>query len=111
MRTFSPVVTTGLDFLIGLSLLQYLAILSWTGLVFYVAAALFAVSQGYLEVSSLIGTRRTRAYEPTYYDDEEPGDEGYGYAETHDEYYEETPYEDPRAGANWRREPRRYALG
>jgi len=107
----SALVTTGLDFLIGLSLLQYLAILSWTGLVFYVAAALFAVSQGYLEVSSLVGTRRTRAYEPAYYEDEELGDEEYGYADTHDGYYEETAYEDQPAGASWRREPRRYALG
>lgn len=98
----SALVTTGLDFLIGLSLLQYLAILSWTALVCYLAAALFAVSQGYLEVSSLVGSRRTKAYAPTYQDETYYEDEG---------YYEDEAYDDASNSDQWSRESRRYALG
>jgi hypothetical protein len=100
----SALVTTGLNFLIGLSLLQYLAILSWTGLVFDVAAALFAISLGYLEVTSLLGRRVTRAFS-SHHDNtvESP---------YHDEVYDEEAAWDTAAGDDrWRREPRRYALG
>jgi hypothetical protein len=103
----SALVTTGLNFLIGLSLLQYLAVLSWIALVFYSAAALFAVSQGYLEVSSLVGHRRTRAFAPA--DEEE-----YVEDQVYDEdpaYYEEEAYEQAADADRWRRESRRYALG
>ena len=99
----SALVTTGMNFLIGLSLLQYLAILSWTALVFYVAAALFAVSQGYLEVASLLGHRATRAF--SAFDDE---------AQIHysdESYDEEAAWETAESDDQWRRESRRYALG
>lgn len=98
----SALVTTGLNLLIGLSLLQYLAILSWVGVVAYVAIALFAVSQGYLEVSSLVGRRATEyavageEEAPTYEDEVYDGDEAYESASDIDQ---------------WRRESRRYALG
>jgi hypothetical protein len=99
----SALVTTGLNFLIGLSILQYLAVLSWVGLVFYVAAALFAISQGCLEVSSLVGSRRTKAYAPTYDDATETYED-----EAHDD---EEAYEEASDIDQWRRESRRYALG
>lgn len=100
----SAVLTTGVNFLVGLSLVQYLAVLSWIGLVLYVATALFAISQGYLEVSSLIGRRTTRAYSPLEQslDDEYVSDEA---------YYEEEAYEDLSSTDEWRRERRRFALG
>jgi hypothetical protein len=98
----SAVVTTALNFLIGLSLVQYLAVLSWVALVVYVAVAFFAVSQGYLEVSSLWG-RRTTAYPVLEQGTTEPIDED-GYYE--DGYYEVVPEDD-----QWGRESRRYALG
>jgi hypothetical protein len=102
----SAMVTTGLNFLIGLSVLQYLAILSWVGLVFYMAAALFAVSQGYLEVSSLVG-RRSKALAPTY---DDASFEKVAYYEE-EASYEDDVYEEAANNDEWRREPRRYALG
>ena len=103
----SALVTTGLNFLIGLSLLQYLAILSWVGLVFYVAAALFAVSQGYLEASSLVAGRR-RHVDASGYEDPAmaPLDEAYYADEAYDNAYDTAADVD-----EWRRESRRYALG
>lgn len=98
----STVVTTGLNFVIGLSLVQYLAVLSWAALIFYVAAAFFAVSQGYLEVSSLWG-RRTTAYRVLEQVGTEPIDE--------DGYYDDVAYEEVSEDDQWRRESRRYALG
>ncbi len=102
----SALVTTGVNVLVGLSVVQYLAILSWTALVFDVAAALYAVSQGYLEVSSLLGRRTTRAFSAgaEYVDDV---DDAYG-AARFDGFgdAEAAPDED-----QWRREPRHYALG
>ncbi len=105
--TLSAIVTTGLDFLVGLSLLQYLAVLSWVTLVAYIAAALFAVSLGFIEASALMGRRTTRAYAPSYVDEI-----GAGYA---DEAYEEPAYAQGYDGPFYddqeRRESRRYALG
>jgi hypothetical protein len=99
----SALVTTGLNFLMGLSLLQYLAILSWTALVFYAAAALFAISQGYLEVASLLGRRATRAFSSI--------DDGVQTAYEDEAYDEEAAWETAAADEQWRREPRRHALG
>lgn len=107
----SAIVTTGLNFLIGLSLLQYLAVLSWIGLVCYVATALVAVSQGYLEVSSLIGVRRGAAGAPIYYDDGGSVDDDAAVLYADDEYYEDPSLDGEPAGQRWRREPRRVALG
>ncbi|MBW4029646.1 MAG: hypothetical protein HIU57_03075 [Acidobacteria bacterium] len=109
--SLSAVVTTGLDLLIGLSLLQFLAVLSWIGLVFYVAAALFAVSQGYLAASSLVGARRTKAYAPAYYDEGLSGDEESSVLYADEQYYDDTAYEVAVDGGRWRREPRHFALG
>jgi hypothetical protein len=100
----SALVTTGLNFLIGLSLLQYLAILSWTGVLFYVAVALFAISQGYLEVTSLLGRRAARAFSSR---DEDAVESAY----QDDAYDEEAAWETAVADDQWHREPRRYALG
>ena len=99
----SALVTTGLNFLIGLSLLQYLAILSWVGLVLYVATALFAISQGYLEASSLVGLRRTTFVAPVDHDATDAYED--------EVYDEEEAYEEAADVAQWRRESRRYALG
>jgi hypothetical protein len=100
----SALVTTGLNFLIGLSLLQSLAILSWTALLFDVAAALFAISQGYLEVTSLLGRRVTRAFSSHQ-------DDAVDTAYQDEDYDEEAAWETAVADDRWRREPRRYALG
>jgi hypothetical protein len=100
----SALVTTGLSFLIGLSLLQYLAVLSWIGLVFYVAAALFSISQGYLEAASLVTIRRTPTNQVTYQDVEAPIDDD-------EAYYEEEAFDEAVLDDGWRREARRYALG
>jgi hypothetical protein len=99
----SALVTTGLNFLIGLSLMQYLAVLSWVALALYLAAALFAVSLGYLEVSSLLGRRSTTADELADVDAEPQG--------RHDETYPDEAYEEFADDQEWRREPRRHALG
>ncbi len=107
----SAIVTTGLNFLIGLSLLQYLAVLSWIGLVCYVATALFAVSQGYLEVSSLIGGRRGAVVAPVYYDDDGSLEDDAAVLYADQEYYEDHALDEEPAGERWRREPRRVALG
>ena len=99
----SAVLTTGLNFLVGLSILQYLAIVSWVGLVLYVVAALVAVSQGYLEVSSLLGR----------YSDGPIGDFRGGL----EPMYDDATYDEPESSDEfddvdgWRRERRHYALG
>jgi hypothetical protein len=96
--------TTGLNLLVGLTVLQYVAILSWAALVFYVAAALYAVSQGYLEVSSLMG--RPSAGERRYEDVDAEIPAGFEEGLDDERFENEYSY-----GGNWRREPRRYALG
>ena len=92
----AAVVLTLLEMLVGAAALQDLAIVAWVALAAYVAAALVAISQGYLGVSSLIGGR-VRAFAPI----ELHGDVD------HDDYVEEMVDEDDE----WAREPRRYALG
>jgi hypothetical protein len=99
----SALVTTGLNILIGLSLMQYLAVLSWVALALYLATALFAVSLGYLEVWSLLGRRSTIAYELADVDAALLG--------RRDETYPEEAYEESADDDQWRREPRRHALG
>ena len=49
----SAVVFSALDFMVGFSLFQDFAILSWLGVVGYVALAFYAISQGYLSEESL----------------------------------------------------------
>ncbi len=103
----SAVATTVLNFLVGLSLLQYVAVLSWVALVAYVATALFAVSVGYLEISSLLGRRTTRAY--TTRDDygTEPEDDEIDY----DERVVASGYYEPVYDNDLHRGSRRFALG
>jgi len=92
---------TASDFVMSLSLVQDLAILFWLGLVGFVAAALIAVSQGYLHESSLPirrpGPRGLATIEPLY---------PHGYVGEESEFYE------AEAEGQWRRESSaRYALG
>jgi hypothetical protein len=92
---------TASDFVMSSSLVQDLAILFWLGLVGFVAAALIAVSQGYLHESSLpirrIGSRGLATIEPLY---------PHRYEEDDSEFYE------AEAEGQWRRESSaRYALG
>ena len=92
--------TSGLALLVGLALLQYLAVLAWVGVAFYVAVAVVAVTQGYLEVSSLLGRRVGVLRGGAVLDTDEPAD---------DEDYED---EGSRGEVGqWRRERPRYALG
>ena len=98
----SAVLTAGVNFLVRLSLLQYVTVLLWTALVLYAAAAFFAVSQGYLEVGSLLGRRATRAYASfddsnVLYDEDSVIDEDATWQSENDD--------------EWRRERRGYALG
>jgi hypothetical protein len=97
----SAVALSGLSFVVGYSLLEDLALLAWMGLIFYVALALFAVSQGFLFESSLPiripQGRRLATIEPIYNDDPEEFDS---------EFY------DANDDSEWRREtPSRYAVG
>ena len=97
----AAVVLTALYFAIGYSVIEDLAILAWVGVVGFVALALYAVSQGYLDESSLPihlpSRRRLAPVEPLYAEAPEEFDS---------EFYE------PGAEVQWRREsPSRYALG
>jgi hypothetical protein len=97
----SAVALSGLSFVVGYSLLEDLALLAWMGLIFYVALALFAVSQGFLYESSLPiripQARELATIEPLYDEDVEEFDS---------EFY------DANDESEWRREsPSRYAVG
>jgi hypothetical protein len=95
------VLLSGLNFAVGYSFIEDLAILAWVGLLCYVALALFAVSQGYLYESSLPiripQGRRIVGVEPLYGDYDDVYDTEF-YADDEDE--------------QWRRDsPSRYAVG
>jgi hypothetical protein len=105
------VAATSLAVLLSSSLLVDVAILTWIALAGYAALALFAISQGLLDESSLwIGRTRWRTATTAvalYEDDDEDDDDGYGVSVTglrDDHYYEP-------ASDGWRRESSRYALG
>lgn len=91
---------TASDFVMSSSLVQDLALVFWLGLVGFVAAALIAVSQGYLHESSLpirLPSRKLATIEPLY---------PHMYEEDDSEFYE------AEAEDQWRRESAsRYALG
>ncbi|MGA2295368.1 MAG: hypothetical protein ABSG24_09130 [Acidimicrobiales bacterium] len=94
-------VLSGMYFLVGGSIIEDLAILAWVGFTCYVALALFAVSQGFLDESSLPlripQGRRIAAIEPIY-----------------DEYDEldDSEFYDADDDSAWRRDsPSRYAVG
>jgi hypothetical protein len=97
----AAVLLSGVNFLVGYSFIEDLAILAWVGLVCYVGMALFAVSQGFLYESSLPvripQARRVATVEPLY-------------GERDDEFESEF-YEADDDGA-WRRDSAsRYAVG
>jgi hypothetical protein len=83
-------VTTLLNLVVGSSLLQYAAIVLWVSVVVYVAMALVAISQGYLDVSSLAPGRRRTPLRVV------PSTNPHGFAEDDE---------------SWRQESARYALG
>jgi hypothetical protein len=88
-------------FVVGSSIIQDLAIVSWLGVVGFVAAALFAVSQGYLHESSL-PLRRNAPRGLATIEPLRPDDGG----------FHESEFYDPEAEAEWRRESAsHYALG
>ena len=110
------VLTSALAFVTGVSLLLDLAVLSWVAVAAYVALALYAISQGYLNETSLgfrFGRSRPLAsVEPLYdeYEDDEYGD-GPGYEGGYRGGYASEFYDASDAG-QWRRESQsRYALG
>jgi len=96
--------TTILGVATSYSILVDLAVLTWIGFAFYLALALYAVSQGYLFESSLgirLASRPLATVQPLYYD-------------TDDEYETEAESEfyDADSAGQWRRESSsRYALG
>jgi small-conductance mechanosensitive channel len=97
-------VLTVVAFLSGYALVTDVAVASWVCVVSFIALALYAVSQGYLEESSLgvriPQTRRLATIQPIYGDDASPSSN-----EFDAEYDEE--YDD-----GWQREPlQRRALG
>ncbi len=96
----SALALTGVNYVAGAALVQDLAIIGWIAVGAYVAAALFAISQGSLEASSLVG-RRVLAYQTPALDHGAPAEDDF------DEAVEESIAD----ADGWGREPRRYALG
>ena len=96
----AALVVSTVNYVAAISVLEDLVILAWVMVAGYVAAALFAVSQGYLEASSLVG-RRVRAYAPFEADA----------AFVEAEVYDESELEPVADTGDWSDEPRRYALG
>lgn len=99
------VVISAAGYFAGYSLLMDLAVVSWLAVVGFIALALYAVSQGYLEESSLplrLPRRRQLASVQPLYD---------GPSANYDDRYDDEFYE-PEGDTGWRREsqPRR-ALG
>jgi hypothetical protein len=101
----SAVALTIIAFVSGYSLIMDLAILTWVGVVTFVALALYAVSQGYLHESSLplrLPQRRTLATIQPLYDEYPPRLE--------DEF--ESDFYEPDSNVRWQRESQsRRALG
>ena len=96
------VVMTGAAFALSSSLVVDVAIVAWVALVGFVSLALYAVSQGYLDESSLGLRRRSRplaTVEPFRREAEA------AYADDDEFDYDESP------DASWRRGSSRYALG
>ncbi len=96
------VVMTGAAFALSSSLVVDVAIVAWVALAGYVSLALYAVSQGYLDESSLGLRRRSRplaTVEPFRREAEA------AYADDDEFDYDESP------DASWRRGSSRYALG
>jgi len=106
----AAVVLTLLAFVTGNTLLFDVAALSMIAVVVYVALAFYAVSQGYLNDSSLpirVPQRRPLATIQPLYGRDEPD----GYSAQYEDEFESEFYE-PEAAQGWDRQPqRRRALG
>jgi hypothetical protein len=105
----AALIVTSLAFVTGYSLLVDLAALTWLGVVAFIALAFYAVSQGYLNDSSLplrLPKRRELAtIEPLH------GERYDRYSHRYDEEFTSEFYE-PDAEEQWQRETqRRQALG
>ena len=102
---------TAIAFLTGMSILVDLSALAWFSVVLFVALALYAVSQGYLNEPSLkvrLPQRRALARVEPVYDEEEGEQSPYVYYD--DEF--DSEFYDPESPETWRSEPeRRRALG
>jgi hypothetical protein len=102
---------TAIAFLTGVSILVDLSALAWFSVVLFVALALYAVSQGYLNEPSLkvrLPQRRALARVEPMYDEEEGEQSPYVYYD--DEF--DSEFYDPESPETWRSEPeRRRALG
>jgi hypothetical protein len=107
----ASVFLTAIAFLTGMSILVDLSALAWFTVVLFVALALYAVSQGYLNEPSLkvrFPQRRALTRVQPMYDDEEVEQAPYVYYD--DEF--DSEFYDPESPETWRREPeRRRALG
>jgi hypothetical protein len=107
----ASVFLTAIAFLTGVSILVDLSALAWFSVVMFIALALYAVSQGYLNEPSLnvrLPQRRALARVAPMYDEEEVEQTPYVYYD--DEF--DSEFYDPEAPETWRREPeRRRALG
>jgi hypothetical protein len=105
----AALVMTVVTFVSGYSILVDVTAVAWLGVVGFIAMAFYAVSQGYLNDSSLplrLPQRRPLAtVEPLYADDDDQYESRY-----EDEFTSE--FYEPDADQQWRREPlRRRALG
>jgi hypothetical protein len=102
---------TAIAFLTGMSILVDLSALAWFSVVLFIALALYAVSQGYLNEPSMkvrLPQRRMIARVQPMYDDEEVEQSPYVYYD--DEF--DSEFYDPESPETWRREPEgRRALG
>jgi hypothetical protein len=107
----ASVFLTAIAFLTGVSILVDLSALAWFSVVLFVALALYAVSQGYLNEPSLkvrLPQRRPLARVAPMYDDDEVEQTPYVYYD--DEF--DSEFYDPDSPETWRREPEpRRALG
>jgi hypothetical protein len=107
----ASVFVTALAFLTGVSVLVDLSALAWFSVVLFVALALYAVSQGYLNEPSLrvrLPQRRSLARVEPMYDNDDVEQTPYVYYD--DEF--DSEFYDPESPETWRREPeRRRALG
>jgi hypothetical protein len=105
----ASVFITAIAFLTGVSILVDLSALAWFAVVLFVALALYAISQGYMNEPSLkvrLPQRRTLTRVEPMYDDVEQTPYVYYDDEFDSEFY------DPESPETWRREPeRRRALG
>jgi hypothetical protein len=104
---------TTLALVAGSSVLVDLAIVTWVALASYGALALYAVSEGLLDESSLgldrLRPRRLASVEPLYAGSDDEGDYGDGFGASVIGLRDNAAYDPVSEG--WRRQSSRYALG